>query len=290
MDISEFFSELENKEMLEFYDTFQKFCDDLVWTFFNWRFKLTGEDKPDDKRAALVIFIDDLDRCAAPHIVKTLETVARFTERSGYIFVFGANKKIIEEALAQSYGKQDALCLLEKIVQVQFSLPPIASQAFECLLDSQKSGMKLLRAHLSLLMPAVGHTARGLKQFINSLSLLNGLLHQSGVRIDADMAVLWCLIQQVFESTAEDFRQNSRNLFLFQEQIKRLLETFPETRLWQISASDLEKENVPPALWPYFQQPHLAELARCLEITPETLDVLQVLSAAVCFRSHGQGR
>ena len=32
VDVTEFFSELEYKEKLGFYDTFQKFFDDLVWT------------------------------------------------------------------------------------------------------------------------------------------------------------------------------------------------------------------------------------------------------------------
>ncbi|MBI5207086.1 MAG: hypothetical protein HY934_04770 [Candidatus Firestonebacteria bacterium] len=62
IDISEFFKELEYKEKLGFFDTFQKFFDNLIWTYLNWRPQKSNCEASDERKGALVIFIDDLDR------------------------------------------------------------------------------------------------------------------------------------------------------------------------------------------------------------------------------------
>ncbi len=135
VDISEFFSELAHKDKLGLYDTFQKFFADLVWTFLNWRFKLNDQEKPDDKKCALVIFIDDLDRCPPGCIVKVLETIKLFMDRSGCIFVLGAADEIIEDALSRRYGPANARGYLEKVVQVAFNLPQIPIESIGALFE-----------------------------------------------------------------------------------------------------------------------------------------------------------
>ena len=69
VDISECFSEPGYKNKLGFYDTFQEFFDRLLWTYPNWRPKITITEKPDDTKGALVVFIDDLDRCPKDRIL-----------------------------------------------------------------------------------------------------------------------------------------------------------------------------------------------------------------------------
>jgi len=75
VDITEFFSELEYKEKLGFYDTFQDFFERLLWTYTNLRPQLTSSEEPDDSKGALVVFIDDLDRCPKNRILQVLETI-----------------------------------------------------------------------------------------------------------------------------------------------------------------------------------------------------------------------
>ena len=281
VDVSEFFAELENKEKLGFYDTFQVFFDDLVWTFLNWRFKLTGEEKPDDRNAALVIFIDELDRCSPGHIVHVLETIKRFMGRCGFVFVIGADRAIIDAALAKCLPRQEARGFWEKIVQMAFTLPPIDPEQFDSLIDSDKAGMAVLKAQLPLLMPALGHNPRRLKRFINNLNLFYGLLQDSNVNIDIDKVVIWRVIEIVFCEFCGALKENPGHLSLLQKHIQGLATTAPDSSLAELTASDFEKKNVPSELHLYLQQPELAELAKKLEITPEELRVLQKLSAAV---------
>ncbi len=131
VDVSDFFTELEHKKQLGFYDIFRTFFDDLIWTYLNWRFKLTRSEQPDDSHGALVVFIDDLDRCPKSRIVKVLETVKLFMDHKGCVFVIGAARDIIVRALAKDYGEQDANRFMEKIVQVTFNLPKVTEKMFQ---------------------------------------------------------------------------------------------------------------------------------------------------------------
>ena len=281
IDVSEFFAGLEYKEKLGLYDTFQVFFDDLVWTFLNWRFKLTGEEKPDDRHAALVLFIDELDRCSPEHIIHVLETIKRFMGRCGFVFVIGADRAIIDAALAKYLPPQEARGFWEKIVQLAFTLPPVEPEQFEALIDGSKSGMATLKAQLPLLMPALGHNPRRLKRFVNKLNLFYGLLQDSNVTIDIDNVVIWRIIEIVFSQFAGALKENPDHLALLQKHIQGLATTAPGSSMAELAASESEKKNVPSELQLYLQQPELAGLAKRLEITPEELRVLQKLSSSV---------
>ncbi len=50
VDISEFFPELEHKEKLGFYDTFQNFFDDLLRTYLKWQPKICAGETADEKK------------------------------------------------------------------------------------------------------------------------------------------------------------------------------------------------------------------------------------------------
>lgn len=106
------------KEFLSFYDIFNKHFDDLLWSYLE-------VEKNKDENAALVIFIDDLDRCPLPKVVQILETIKIFLDKKGCIFVIGAAKDIIQDALKvkDEYKGVKAERFLEKIIQIDFSLP-----------------------------------------------------------------------------------------------------------------------------------------------------------------------
>lgn len=118
------FSSLEHKEKLGFYPVFNQFFDRLLWSYVTPT-GLQGSEAFDDEKGSLVIFIDDLDRCPYDRIVKVLETIKLFMDKSGCVFVIGADRAVIEAALERRYGVEAAKKFMEKIVQVTFTLPPV---------------------------------------------------------------------------------------------------------------------------------------------------------------------
>ncbi len=286
VDVSEFFSELAFKEKLGFIETFQKFFDDLIWTFLNWRFKLTGEEKPDDKKSAVVIFIDDLDRCRHHRIIQVLETIKLYMDRCGYIFVLGACAETIQEAIIKEYGFQDARSFMEKFVQVRFSLPRIGPEEFAGLIEETSCDNTIIRdlkAYLPRIMPALGHNPRQLKHFINSVNLLHGLLHNMNIQIGFDKVLAWGVLSCVFSDLAADIKDNPDHLFALREQIERLLNTFGDIQVWQLNQEQLRVQKVPDVLHPHIQQSYLAEIVMRMDITPEQLECLHTLSRAVLW-------
>ena len=84
--------------------------------------------KIDEQQGALVIFIDDLDRCLPEKTVQVLEAVKLFLDKSGCVFVLGAHTQVVQEAVIKYYQgmtAESASDYLEKIIQLRFELPPI---------------------------------------------------------------------------------------------------------------------------------------------------------------------
>ena len=97
----------------------------------------------------LVVFIDDLDRCLPEQAIGVLEAVKVFLDIEGCVFVLGVDREIIERGIRVRY-KEFALSgvatgpfpvaerdYLEKIVQVPFTLPPLAPDAIHTFLGSR---------------------------------------------------------------------------------------------------------------------------------------------------------
>lgn len=96
---------------------------------------------------ALVIFIDDLDRCLPPAILGTLEAIRLFLAVPKTVFVIGADRRIIRHAIATRYpelpGQSEEIGrdYLEKIIQIPIHIPPLTAAETE-------SYLNLLGCHL----------------------------------------------------------------------------------------------------------------------------------------------
>lgn len=105
-------------------------------------------DELDDVEA-IVVVVDDLDRCLPETIVSTLETIKLFLHVPRTAYVLAAHPLIVEAAVAARYaGNRDGDAnlgrdYLEKIVQVTITVPPLAEPEVE-------SYINLLFAELSL--------------------------------------------------------------------------------------------------------------------------------------------
>ena len=285
-DISEFFSQLPQKDDLGAYDTFFKFFDDLIWTFLSWRLKLSDSEKPDDKKGALAIFIDDLDRCPSAHILRALESIKLFMNRSGCIFVVGGARELFEDALAEAYSDTDAAQFLDKIVPTAFALPPIAAESIGAYLENLPGNVPGMAKYLPLVGPAVDYNPRQLKGFINKVNLQHGLLRQSNVAIGYDNVFCWGIIERCFSGLAGEIASDPRILFTLQKQIRQLMAKPDGKPIWQISDRRLKSEKVPVEIHAYLRQPYLADVVARLSISAADLQRLQAMSRAV--RASGE--
>jgi hypothetical protein len=92
--------------------------------------KLAGKAK------RLVIFVDELDRCAAGEVVEVLETMRVFLEVSNCVFIVAADRQALEAALRMKARQEtpadevhpyfsSAGAYVDKIFQFQLALPPL---------------------------------------------------------------------------------------------------------------------------------------------------------------------
>lgn len=149
-------------------------------------------DKADLKpeEGALVIFIDDLDRCLPAKTVQVLEAVKLFLDKPGCVFVLGADIAQVERAVTAHYEKtgvlgETASDYLEKIIQLRFPLPPIEVPKMETFLSGIKAGdVQLITEEWGeswkLLITGAEVNPRKVKTIMNDLSLQWAMLVNSG--------------------------------------------------------------------------------------------------------------
>lgn len=108
---------------------------------------------------ALVVLIDDVDRCLPPTIIETFETIRLFLHSPNTAFVIAAHPQIVEAAVAHRYAgsrEGDASLgrdYLEKIIHLPIVVPPLSRPEVEsyinllfCELHSDEDKYRKLRA------------------------------------------------------------------------------------------------------------------------------------------------
>jgi len=284
VDISDFFSGPAFSDELGFSETFQRFFDDLVWTFLSWRFKFGGQEKPDDRMGAMVIFIDDLDKCRRDRVAQVLETITLHLNRSGCIFVLGACRKALRAAMSAVYGAREGGGMLEKIIHLGFAIPGIAPEAFVQLLEESRgkgTEVEALTPYLSMIMPALGHNPRQFKRLVNGLNLICGLLDGAKVKIGFRKVLAWWMVTHLFEDLAADIENSAAQLALLREAACRLKDQYPDMPVWQLATEQLTMQNVSESLHPCLQRKHLAEIVMALDLTEHQFRWLSTLSRSV---------
>ncbi len=280
MDVTEFFGELEYKEKLGFYDTFNKFFDDLIWTYMSWRFKLTESEQYDDRKGVLAIFVDDLDRCPQHRIIQVLETIKLFMDKKGCVFVIGADREVIETALADTYGKKGAVRFMDKIVQVTFKLPQIPVDSFSSYITRiAPRAAENIEPHLPVIMAAIGHNPRQLKRFLNNVNLLEGLLRNSGVEVDFTHLLFWNVLDLVYPQLAKECVENPASLELLHSHVQTLLEKSADEQRWDLSAEMLK--GIPQSFHGYVQDKKLVDLLARFTLPKQQLISLCTMSRIV---------
>lgn len=79
--------------------------------------------RPNEERAKLIVFIDDLDRCSPERALELLDHCRIHFEVKNVVFVYGMNPNAIQHAVQQKYGESlSGAAYLQKIVNIDFEL------------------------------------------------------------------------------------------------------------------------------------------------------------------------
>jgi formylglycine-generating enzyme required for sulfatase activity len=178
IDMTSFYTESRFKTNLAFLDEFQIFFDRLL----NW---YVGREGGEDEKGVLVVFIDDLDRCLPDKTVQMLETIKLFLDKPACVFILGADTDVIQSAIEAHYETEKieevkAKDYLDKIIQLQFELPPIRQADMEVFVQELKLRDEALLSSLEIIAGGVRTNPRRVKTFINYLEFQWALLVNSG--------------------------------------------------------------------------------------------------------------
>lgn len=149
---------------------------------------------PEQKR--IVFFIDDLDRCLPAHAVSVLEALKLYLNLPGCVYCLGLDRHVLERSINQHYKDIDLseLKYLDKIIQLPFTIPPIAPDSMEDFVESLLS--EDLRGSKDLLVAGLGRNPREVKRFINTLGLNHQLARQLKISdYDPKILALVLLVQ-----------------------------------------------------------------------------------------------
>jgi len=130
---------------------------------------------------ALVVFIDDLDRCSDDVVVKVCEAVKLYLDVPGLIFVLACDQSVLARGVSSSArgGAGEGRMYLEKIVQVVYRVPlPEEEQVRQLIRGyAHQSGTgDLIDENVAgILAEGSGRNPRKIKRIINSFVLEYGL-------------------------------------------------------------------------------------------------------------------
>lgn len=161
------------KQASAFFDYFDEALTRLLATWVGGKASKNGQMDADN--GALVVFVDDLDRCLPGKTVQVLEAMKLFLDKHGCVFVLGADAEIVRQAVETHYKNsgitgESAKDYLEKVIQLRFDLPPIMDDAMQDYLRAQGVNEAMLQRWKALVAAAEVNPRR-VKSVINDLNL-----------------------------------------------------------------------------------------------------------------------
>ena len=119
-DIQENYAKYE-KDVADYYEKWISEIDKLKKEFSKVVDKIAG------KKRALVIFVDDLDRCLPENVVKLFENIKHFIaiKDNRCIFIIGVDRHVLEKGIEARYGTNliSGSDYLRKIINLSFDVP-----------------------------------------------------------------------------------------------------------------------------------------------------------------------
>lgn len=174
---------------------------------------------------ALVIFIDDLDRCLPERVIETLEAIKLFLAVPKSAFVIGADERIIRHAIAHRYGALETPAnkptynigrdYLEKIIQFPMRIPVLNAIETETFLNLLFCQSYLQPGEFAKVCEV---TNANRAKAILDLPLNIGIIKDSGARVSEALDSALSLVGRIAPVLCSHMSGNPR-------QIKRFMNT-----------------------------------------------------------------
>jgi hypothetical protein len=179
------------------------------------------QDLGEDVRA-VVVFVDDVDRCLTDAVVDTFEAIRLFLHVEKTAYVIGADQRLVQAAIdhrypaspeaAESLGRN----YLEKIMQVTVAIPPLSEPEVETYIGLLLAELELDHdAYQRLLAAAREHRSGGQLTVAMNEGIARAVLGQ----MPDGLATAFALAGRIAPTLARGLRGNPR-------QLKRFLNTF----------------------------------------------------------------
>lgn len=145
---------------------------------------LVDQTTSGDRRARVVVFIDDLDRLVPVRAVELLEVMKVFLDIPGCVFLLACDYQVVMKGLTAKFGVSEAQLsgksFFDKIIQVPYTMPVhrykvdrYVRAALERVCDEwPDSDVQLLR---QVLDTSTGFNPRSLKRIMNALLLMKDI-------------------------------------------------------------------------------------------------------------------
>jgi GTPase SAR1 family protein len=124
----------------------------------------------------IVVFIDDLDRCAPDKILEVLESTTVFLDIKGFVYVLGMNSEVVNKAIDQKYKDMGIKGedYLEKIIQIPFKVPDWIDidlgEYLDYLIENEidPDYQETFKEYKDIVLKIIEKTPRQVKRFINT--------------------------------------------------------------------------------------------------------------------------
>ncbi len=283
LDPSKFEKESPYASHTAFFDYFEQ---DFARLLALWVHGTVDVDKINEEEGALVVFIDDLDRCLPKNTIQVLEAIKLFFDHEGCIFLLGADIELIQDAVASHYKEisgQKADDYLEKVIQLRFRLPQIGKEDMQAYLAAQAVHTSM-QSRWQALVAAAEANPRRVKAVVNDLELQWTMLVNSeqAAGVNRDDFICW---QALMRAAPASFRKEFFGIPEDPLGLKMRYDFITEALAW-MCGSEAEK-NTARGKYTAFESPDAKRLRDVLreiksfsaEFSPETLNSLVYLVA-----------
>jgi hypothetical protein len=137
-----------------------------------------GKGGTPDGRRLVVVFVDDLDRCAGARVIEVCEAIKLYLDVPGIVFVLACHQSALWNAVRDAGGVGDQVSAgeyLEKIVQISYRIPvPSTDQAMRLVngyLDLSNTSDFFDESMKNVVIERTGRNPRRIKRLINSFVL-----------------------------------------------------------------------------------------------------------------------